>query len=594
MIRRWLPRAEVVTAVFWLASVLCAQTPSVRTTYHVKQIASGAVYLDGGSEDGLKEGMHLKVSRLTPGAAQMTTQDIGDLNIIAVATISAVCEIKDGAKPIEVGDTAELSYEDTQAIQLVRSSKTLRHVAQTVSFTEGDPLDEELREYVPHNPSPEVNKVRGRIAFDQTAIFDHTSGMHTMQEGLVLRMDMTRIGGSYWNFTGYWRGRLSSQSGIPQQQTLNDLLNRTYQIGMYYNNPNSRYVAGFGRFLLPWAPSLSTIDGGYFGRRLGKNFTAGTFAGSTPNPTAWNYDPNRQMAGSFVAYEVGSYETVRYNSTAGAAVTRSHWHPERQFLFFENTLMVGQWLSIYHDLEVDRLAKALTTDGRNDPRLARSFATFRIQPVKRLSLDISHNYFRDVPTFDLRLFGTGLLDQFLFQGLSGGFRLDVYRGTTLYGSLGRNRRQGDAQPSFNYMGGLVLPRLPRLPGLPGLPRITLPRISRFLPLPSALPRIPGLPALASLSFRTDLRYSKFTSSFGAGSYGSVTLSRQFTDKLRLDVQGGVQTLRSPFTTQSRTKFGTATLDYLIGNHYMLGAGWTVYHGGTQNYDQTFVNFGYRF
>ncbi len=593
MIRRWLPRAEVVTAVFWLASVLCAQTPSVRTTYHVKQIASGAVYLDGGSEDGLKEGMHLKVSRLTPGAAQMTTQDIGDLNIIAVATISAVCEIKDGAKPIEVDDTAELSYEDTQAIQLVRSSKTLRHVAQTVSFTEGDPLDEELREYVPHNPSPEVNKVRGRIAFEQTAIFDHTSGMHTMQEGLVLRMDMTRIGGSYWNFTGYWRGRLSSQSGIPQQQTLNDLLNRTYQIGMYYNNPNSRYVAGFGRFLLPWAPSLSTIDGGYFGRRLGKNFTAGTFAGSTPNPTAWNYDPNRQMAGSFVAYEVGSYETVRYNSTAGAAVTRSHWHPERQFLFFENT-MVGQWLSIYHDLEVDRLAKALTTDGRNDPRLARSFATFRVQPVKRLSLDISHNYFRDVPTFDLRLLGTGLLDQFLFQGLSGGFRLDVYRGTTLYGSLGRNRRQGDAQPSFNYMGGLVLPRLPRLPSFPGLPRITLPRISRFLPLPAALPRIPGLPALASLSFRTDLRYSKFTSSFGAGSYGSVTLSRQFTDKLRLDVQGGVQTLRSPFTTQSRTKFGTGTLDYLIGNHYMLGAGWTVYHGGTQNYDQTFVNFGYRF
>jgi hypothetical protein len=555
----------------------------------VKQIASGAVYLDGGSEDGLKEGMHLKLSRLTPGAAQMSSQEIGDLNIVAVATISAVCEIKEGAKPIEVGDTAELSYEDTQSIQLVRSSKTIRHVAQTVSFTEGDPLDEELREYVPHNPSPEVNKFRGRIGFEQTAIFDHTSGMQTMQEGIVLRMDLTRIGGSYWNFTGYWRGRLSSQSGVPQQQTLNDLLNRTYQIGLYYNNPNSRYVAGVGRFLLPWAPSLSTIDGGYIGRRLGKSVTTGAFAGSTPNPAAWNYDPNRQMAGSFVAYETGSYETVRYTSTAGAAVTRSHWHPERQFLFFENTLLVSSWLSIYHDLEVDRLAQALTPSGVNDPRLARSFATVRIQPVKRLSLDVSHNYFRDVPTFDLRLLGTGLLDQFLFQGFSGGLRLDVYRGATLYGSLGRSRREGDVKPSFNYMGGLVLPRLPRLPRLPGLPRI-----GKFLPLVPALPRIPGLPALASLSFRTDLRYSKFTSSFGAGSYGSVTLSRQFTDKLRLDLQGGVQTLNSPFTSQSRTKFGTTTLDYLIGNHYILGAGWTVYHGGTQNYDQTFVNFGYRF
>jgi hypothetical protein len=74
----------------------------------------------------------------------------------------------------------------------------------------------------------------------------------------------------------------------------------------------------------------------------------------------------------------------------------------------------------------------------------------------------------------------------------------------------------------------------------------------------------------------------------------VTVSRQFTDKLRLDVQGGEQTINSPLTPQTRTKFGSATLDYLIGRHYIAGAGWTLYHGGTQNYDQTFVNFGYRF
>lgn len=565
----------------WGAPWVWGQTSSVRGTYHVKQIASGAVYLDGGSDDGLKEGMHLKVFRVAPGQAQMARQEIGDITVIAVASISAACEVKEGAQPIEVGDTAELSYEDTQTIQVVRSSKTVRHAAQTVSFSEGDPLDEELREYVPHNPSPEVNKIRGRISFEQTAIFDHTSGMMTTQEGLVVRMDMTRIGGSYWNFTGYWRGRLNSQSGIPQQQTLNDLLNRTYTIGFYYNNPNSRYVAGFGRFLLPWAPSLNTIDGGYAGRRLGKNFTAGIFAGSTPNPTAWNYDPNRQMAGSFVAYEVGSYETVRYTSTTGAAVTRSHWHPERQFLFFENSLSVGTKISIYHDLEVDRLAPALTSNGNTNPRLARSFATVRLQPFKRLALDLSHNYFRDVPTFDLRLLGTGLLDQYLFQGFSGGYRLDVFRGVELYSSIGRSKGNQDTRAALNYMGGLVLPRLPLFVPLPRIPKL----------LPSLFDRIPMFPTLA---FRTDLRYSKFTSSFGTGSYGSVTLSRQVTEKLRFDFQAGEQSISSPFVTQTRTKFGMATFDYLIGRHYILGAGWTVYHGGTQNYDQTYANFGYRF
>lgn len=554
-----------------LALHLGAQGPTTRTEYQVKQVASEVVYLDGGSNDGIKEGMHLTVWHLAAGEPQSKRQQVGTLTVTAVASLSAVCTAGGAGSAILAGDTASLSYEDAQAIQILRTSKSIRHTAQTVSFTEGDPIDEEARAYVPRPPSPEVNRLRGRVSFEQGMILDHTSGIRTMQEGVVLRMDMTRIGGSFWNFTGYWRGRLSSQTAVlPQQQTLSDLLNRTYQIGVYYNNPNSKYVAGFGRYLLPWAPSLSTMDGGYFGRRLGKEFVTGVFAGSTPDPTAWNYNPNRQMAGSFVAFEHGSYETMHFTSTAGAAVTRDHWHPEREFLFFENSIQLNSKVSIYHDLEADRLAKPLTSDGRTPVRLARSFFTLRYQPVKALTLDVSHNYFRDVPTFDTRLLGTGLLDQFLFQGFSGGFRLDLTHGLNLYGSLGRSRRDQDTRASLNYMGGLVLPHLPSM---------------RLIPW---LPRLPVLP------FRTDLRYSRFTNSFGSGSYESVTLSRQLGDNLRFDVQGGIQSLYSPFTAQTRTKYGTASLDYLIRTHYILGIGWTVYHGGTQNYDQTFINLGYRF
>ena len=583
------PMAVTLGAVLtWMGPPIRAQTKDVRTSYQVRQLAAGAVYLDGGSEAGLKEGMHLKVFRLTPGEAQMSRKEIGDVTIIAVASISAVCEVKEGSKPIEVGDTAELSYEDAQAIELVRTSKTLRHVAQTVAFTEGDPLEEELREYVPHRPSPAVNRIRGRISFQQGTIFDHTTGMRSLQEGLIARMDMTRIAGTYWNFTGYWNGRMTSQSS--SLQTLNDLLNRTYTIGFYYNNPNSHYVAGFGRYLLPWAPSLNTMDGGYFGRRLGGGFTAGIFAGSTPDPTAWNYNPNRQQGGTFIAFERGSYEGVRYASTVGAAMSRSHWHPERQFLFSEHSLSVGSKLFISESLEVDKVTKSLTSNGINTPQLARSYATVRIQPIRRISLDVSHNYFRTVPTFDLRLLGTGLLDQFLFQGFSGGFRAEIIRGIQLYGNFGRSKGTQDNRPSLNYAGGLMLPRLPRLPVfaifLPGVPKFV-----RFVP---GLPRVAAAKWLPSLGFRTDVRYSKFTSTFATGSYASLTLTRQFTEKLHLDMQVGEQRIASTFTPQTRTRFATSNLDYLVGRHYILGAGWTVYHGGLQNYDQTFATFGFRF
>ena len=576
------------TVLMWMGPPIRAQTKDVRTSYQVKQIAAGAVYLDGGSNEGLKEGMHLKVFRLAPGEAQMSRKEIGDITVIAVASISAVCEVKEGSKPIEVGDGAELSYEDAQAIELVRSSKTLRHVAQTVAFTEGDPIEEELREYVPHRPSPEVNKIRGRISFQQGTIFDHTTGMRSLQEGLVVRMDMTRIGGSYWSFTGYWNGRMTSQS--TSVQTLNDLLNRTYTIGFHYNNPNSHYVAGFGRYLLPWAPSLSTMDGGYFARRLGGGFTAGIFAGSTPDPLAWNYNPNRQQGGTFIALERGSYDRVRYASTVGVAMSRSHWHPERQFLFSENSFSVGGHLFISHSAEVDKVTKSLTSNGINTPQLARSFATVRIQPIRRISLDVSHNYFRSVPTFDLRLLGTGLLDQFLFQGFSGGFRAEVIRGIQLYGNSGKSKGTQDNRPAWNYSGGFVLPRLPRLP----VAFIFLPRVPKFVPFVPSLPRVSGARWLPSLGFRSDVRYSKFTSSFATGSYGSLTLTRQFTEKLRLDMQVGEQRIASAFTPQTRTRFATSDLDYLVGRHYILGAGWTLYHGGLQNYDQTFVTFGFRF
>jgi hypothetical protein len=487
----------------------------------------------------------------------MSSREIGEITVVAVASISAVCEVRDPAAAIQAGDAATLSPEDAEALAQIRNSKTVRHVAQTVAFTEGDPIEEELRQYVPRPPSPEVNRIRGRIGLQESVILDHSTGMATMQEGLVVRADMTRIAGGYWNFTGYWTGQLTSRSGGASVTTIQDLLNRTYQIGLYYNNPNSRYVGGVGRFLLPWAPSLSTIDGGYFARRINKQFTVGAFGGSTPNPTAWNYDPSQQMAGAFAAFERGSYQSVHFASTAGMALTHSHWKPERQFLFFENTLMVGSKISIYHDLEVDRLAKALTTNGQNAPRLARSFLTLRYQPIKKLSFDLSHNYFRDTPTFALQLLGTGMLDQFLFQGFSGGIKVSPSQGATFYGNLGKSKRETDPRASLNYMGGVLLNRLP-------------------------------------IPFHVDLRYSHFNSSFGSGAYESVTLSRQMGDKIRFEAQGGLQSIDSSLTNQSRSKYGSANLDYLIGRHYLLGAGWTLYRGGALNYDQTFVNFGYRF
>ncbi len=537
--------------IFLLGCTLCAQQPQPRTTFGVKYVAEGVVYLDGGREAGLAEGMKLSISK--DGGTQAGV--IAELEVTAVAAASAVCEVKNPRAELKPGDLAELSAEDAQIIQAMKTTESSRKYAQVVTFTEGDPLEEEARAAVPHRPSPAVNRARGRVGFEYNSI-RQAGGGNSSQLGLVFRTDMTRIGGTYWNLSGYWRGRLITRGGSPQTQTITDLINRTYHLTLSYANPQSRWSAGFGRLYLPWANSLETMDGGYIASRIGRGFTAGVFAGSTPDPTSWNYNPNRQLAGTFVSHSQGSFESVRFTSTAGVAVSRIGWKPERQFAFLENGLFFKSFLSIYHNLQSD-LIKGQPS-GSNGVRLSRSFLTVRVQPARFLSLDFSHNYFRTLPTFDLRLIGTGLVDQLLFQGVSAGFRLALPMQFTVYSSLGRSDRTGDTRRSLNRMYGVTKSDIFRT------------------------------------GIRADARYSRFDSAFGSGNYRALSLTREVGQAARIEIQAGDQNFTSALSGQNRSRFVSASGDWNFARHYFLSGGNTLYRGRVQNYNQFYFSLGYRF
>jgi hypothetical protein len=537
------------------AGLLQGQTSKPVPTYRVKHVAEGAVYLDGGRSTGLSEGVRLTVRR--PAGSSEPEKVVAELEVTSVASASAVCEIKSSQGEILAGDTAHLSLEDAELLQAVKSTEAGKKYVQVVTFTEGDPLDEEARAAIPHAPSPAVNRVRGRIGFEYNTIRQPGGGGNSSQLGLVVRTDMTRIDGSYWSVSGFWRGRLTSRNSGTQQPTITDLLNRTYHLSLTYNNPQSPWMIGVGRLFLPWANSLETIDGGYLAHRIGRRFTAGTFAGSTPDPTSWNYNPNRQLAGSFLNYAAGSFETVRVSSTAGLALSYIQWKPERQFAFFENGLFFRRYLSIYHNLEADRI-RGRQDAAENGMRLSRSFLTVRLQPLRYLSFDVSHNYFRNLPTFDPRLVATGLVDKLLFQGVSAGFRLEMPWRTSAYASFGRSSRSGDSQSSLNQMYGVAKSDIFRT------------------------------------GIRVDARYSKFASSFGRGTYRALSVSRSFGEKIRFDLQAGEQNYASALSNQNRARFINSSVDWFLAAHYALGGGYTLYRAATQNYDQMYVNVGYRF
>ncbi len=554
--------AIALTLLFATAEAI-AQSAEVQlqTSFRVRYVAEGSVYIEGGRSAGLAEGTVLMMKPSFAAkdrpAGDLEAEPVAQLRVLSVAETSAVCEVISSSRPIAPGDIVSLPQAEVEKLVVKRTLSSTRQYPVVVSFTEGDPMDEEVRDKIPRPPLPEVNQARGRIGFDVSTIQSggayHSS---SSQVGMVLRGDVTRINGTYWNLGGYWRGQLRTSS-TASTPTMQDLINRTYQFGLTYTNPKSRWTFGLGRMYLPWAPSLQTIDGAYAGRKLSSVATVAVFAGLAPDPTSYNYNPNLHMGGGLINFSSGDYDKLRYAGTFGIGIQTLKWSIDRPFLFAENSITLKRSLSIYHSMQVD---KPSTGPGVTPVAmgLKSSYLSLRFQPVRRVSFDLNHSYFRDVPTYDAQLVGTGLLDKLLFQGVSGGVRVELPKHIGVYTSIGQSSSSTDSKASWNTMYGLSMGQIWKT------------------------------------GVRMDLRYSKFNSAYAQGSYESVMLSRNFRENLRFNVQAGKQAYTSGVTKDSGSSFINCFVDTTFGIRYFLEGGFTMQRGALQNYNQIYTTIGYRF
>jgi hypothetical protein len=529
-----------------------------RATFRIKGIAADSVYIDGGSNSGLQVGMRLIVHDSAAGSNKnnpVPDTFVAELRILAVATTSAIAEVREAKRSLKRGDLAVLTPEDAETARTTRNTNALAAVhipIKTIMPIEPD----DRPQPTPENSSG--SRIQGRIGIDYSSITSSgsTPGTST-QRGISFQSDMTNILGTHWNLQGYWRGRINRHSQF-QEPTIEDTLNKTYTMQLYYDNPDSPWVAGFGRLYLPWAVSLDTIDGGYFGRKLNQHVTTGIFGGSTPDITSWDYAPDHRIAGSFVNFTGGSYDSFHFSSTSGLALSTLGWKLDRPYLFFENEASFRNSISVYHSLIADD-PRGVTTNGiRPGKGISRSYLTIHIQPSHRLYFDIYHNYFRDVPTAATTIVGTGLVDKLLFQGVNVGVHVEPIRHIMLYTTLGQSEKTGDEHETWNQMYGLTWSEI------------------------------------LHTGMRADFHYSKFDSNFGRGEYRLFSLSRQLTNHAFWNFQLGSQDLISPFTANGQSRFAALSMDVNLGKHSYLQSGYTFVDGAAMNYHQWYSSLGFRF
>ena len=233
------------------------------------------------------------------------------------------------------------------------------------------------------------------------------------------------------------------------------------------------------------------------------------------------------------------------------------WQVDRPFVFTENTLDFDRRISIYEAMQIDKPTVGLGV-APVGVGVSRSFFTFRVQAHPRISFDFNHSYFRDIPTYDPQLVGTGLLDKYLFQGFSGGIRAEAPKQISLYFTIGRSNVSGDPKPSWSTLYGITFNRLWKT----------------------------GL--------RLDARYSNFNSPFAQGDYRTISLSRSFGDGTLLQAQIGMQKYTSAWSHDTGSRFVNASGEFNLGQRYFFDVGCTVNRGGTQDYNQVYTTFGYRF
>ncbi len=534
-----------------------------KTEFQIRYVNGNNVYVDGGRDAGLSEGMVLVMKQSTSLPADAKQNQpvqpgiVAQLRVVAVASASAVCEVTNTTRALAPGDIVSLRQAEAEQLAEKNALANTRPYPMIVSFTEGDPLDEEVRAELPRPPLPEVNEARGRIGFDVSTIRAlGTNSTSSTVYGAMARADITRIFGTHWNLNGYWRGQFQSAT-TPTQPSIQDLIDRTYQMSLTYINPDSSWTAGIGRLYLPWASSLEVIDGGYLARLLSPGTLIGAFAGSTPDPTAWNYNPDRRIGGMFFNAHGGDYDSFRYSSTVGAGVDLIKWNVDRPFVFTENDISWKRFFSVYHSMQIDKPTANPTTPNVS-AGVGQSFLSVQVHVLDHTTLELNDTYLRDIPTYDPTLVGTGLLDQYLFQGLTAGARIEFPLHITGYFSGGQSSNSTDASKSWNLQGGVTLSHIPKT----------------------------GL--------QIDARYSQFNSAFAIGSYRTLTLSRTLADRFQLNLQGGTQAFTSSFTTNTSGWFANGYCDTNLGSRFFVETGYTTQRGGTDNYDQWTTTLGLRF
>jgi hypothetical protein len=276
---------KLKTYSVFFAAMMTAQAQEQHVSGKVTYLSSGTVYTSMGWGTGIQDSTALYV---VAGKDTLAT-----LKVFAVSSKSCACAVVGRKKEIAVGDVVVGTFVNIEK-------------RDTVLIVERDTIaDRGVRSALPLPTDVKAEEkpflaVQGRVSLQYYSAAFNNNAFNFTQPGLVLNLRATSSElplklDLYGNFRTLARGGASPFSANASNAS------RIYRFSIEYNdNLNDITV---GRIIPSYAPSIGSIDGMSYSRRLG-DLTAGASVGFQPTYNLQGISTDTKKIALFAQYQI--------------------------------------------------------------------------------------------------------------------------------------------------------------------------------------------------------------------------------------------------------------------------------------------------
>jgi hypothetical protein len=357
-------------------------------------------------------------------------------------TISSQVMAKNKVKPeIEKKEKAQ------QEIKVVKKEKILVLNDTTGPTTDTKPKQSEFKQ-----------KINGSISASSYTYFSNLNTVYSNRFQYNLSLNAMNIGNSRISVESYISFRHEKNKWYLVQDNIFQAL-KIYGLSIKFDiNKNTQL--SIGRKINPKMSSIGAVDGLQFEKRI-NNFYLGAVAGTRPNFTDYNFDPNLPQYGAYIAHICKNSMGEMQNSV-GFIEQMSGTKTDRRFAYFQQTNSLIKNLYFFGSVELE-LYKNLNDKPQNTLSLSSSYLSLSYRMFRRLSLSVSYDSRKNVIYYETyKSYINQILETEARQGMSFQVNYNTLKNISIGVRTGYRFENNNSKANKNIYGYITYSNIPGL------------------------------------------------------------------------------------------------------------------------------------